>query len=217
MAAKKEFLKICHKVYKNKFVSAYDGNISLKIDSNKFIVTPSGVCKGDLKKKDLLIVDLDGNILEGNGKVTTEWKMHRFVYLKRPKINCVIHCHPPFATAFAIAQKKLNILTSAEAILLLGNVPLCDYFTPSTEEVYQSLEPYIFESEVFLLANHGALAIGKSLSETYYKMEKLESYAKILFIAQTLGGEKNIEAEKIKYLLSISEQTYGIKPKISYE
>jgi len=214
MDEKKEFVKICHKIYKNNFVFAYDGNVSFKLEDNKFLATPSGKCKGKIRKKDLLIVDIDGNIIEGKGKTTSEWKMHKFVYLNRKDINCAIHCHPTFATAFAISRQKLNTKTSAEALLILGKVPLVDFFIPSTDEVSIVLQPYINKSDVFLLANHGALTLGKDLYDAYYKMEKLESHAKALFLSRLLGGEKNIDEEKISLFLSIAEKTYGIKPKI---
>jgi L-fuculose-phosphate aldolase len=214
MPDRKKLVEVCHKVYAKGFVSAYDGNISVATTNNTFLITRSGVCKGDVNEDDILEIDGSGNIISGKGKLTTEFKIHLFAYSRRPEVNAVVHCHPVFATAFAIRGEGLNKNIFPEVILTLGKVPLCKYATPSTDNLALSMEPFIEYAWAFLFQNHGAVTLGKSLDDAYYKMEKLEHAAKTIFLAKVLGGEKELDPEHIKELISISEQSYGIKPDI---
>ncbi|MBZ0200649.1 MAG: class II aldolase/adducin family protein [Ignavibacteriaceae bacterium] len=211
MVSKKEIVEICRRVYKNKFVAAYDGNISAATESGTFFITRSAVNKGDVTEDDVLEINSDGKVISGSGKPSTENKLHLFIYNNRLDVKAVVHCHPLYATAFAAAGMAIDKPILPEVILTLGKIPLCKYATPSTDALHLSLEPYIKKSSVFLLGNHGAVAAGKNLKDAYFKMEKLEHTAKILFLANQLGGAKEISNEKLKELLSIAESTYGIK------
>ena len=207
----KELVEICHRVYEKGYVSAYDGNISVKIYNNRFLITRSGVCKGEVSEDDILEIDSSGKILNGNGKLTTEAKIHLFAYSKRENINAVVHCHPVYATGFATFGEGFTKNVLPEVILTLGKVPLCEYGTPSTDELAKNMEPFINDTWAMLLRNHGAVTFGKTLKEAYFKMEKLEQSAKIIFIARMLGGEKEIPQEKVTELLGIAKATYGIE------
>ncbi|MFA3782748.1 class II aldolase/adducin family protein [Melioribacteraceae bacterium 4301-Me] len=211
MSLRSELTVYCHKVYEKEYVSAYDGNLSARIDGRRILITPSGKCKGEIKEDDLLEIDYDGNLLAGNGKVSTEVKIHLLVYKLRNDIHSVIHCHPPFATAFATLGEGFNKPVLPESVLSLGKVPLCKYGTPSTDELPNSMLPYIDFSWAFLLENHGAVTIGKNIKGAYFRMEKLEHTAKTIFIARLLGREKTIPLQKLKELYSIAEKVYGIK------
>ena len=210
MSDKEKLVGICHKVYSNGFVSAYDGNISLKIEEDKYLITRSGFCKGEAEEKDILAVNSEGNILSGSGKVSAESKLHFYIYKKRSEIRSVVHCHPVFSSAFAITGNGLSKNIFPEVILTLGKVPLCKYGTPSTEELPLSLEPFIEYSWAFLLENHGAVTIGTTLDDAYFKMEKLEHVSKILFAARSLGNVSELSDEDVHKLLKISKDTYGI-------
>lgn len=206
-----ELVKVCRKVYENKFVSAYDGNISVRNSTDTFLITRSGVCKGEVTDNDILEIDKSGKILHGSDKASTENKLHLYVYSKRPEVNAVVHCHPIYASAFAVFGEGLTKHILPEVILTLGKVPLCDYATPSTDELPKTLEPYINYSWAFLLRNHGAVSLGKDLKDAYFKMEKLEHTAKIIFLARLLGGEKELHLEKVQDLLKIAKETYSIE------
>lgn len=210
MSAVQKLIEVCHKVYKNKFVSAFDGNISCRIADNEFLITRSAVCKGDVQEKDILKINSDGNLLKGEGKLSTETKLHLFIYSRRKEINSVVHCHPVFTTAFAVNGIGLDEHYFPEVVLTMGKVSLCKYGTPSTNELTESLEPFINYSLAFLLQNHGAVTIGKSLDEAYFRMEKLEHAAKTLTMANLIGKPKVLTNEQIKKLLNISKDTYGI-------
>jgi L-fuculose-phosphate aldolase len=155
-------------------------------------------------------IDAGGNILRGKGKISTEFKVHLYAYSRRPEVNAVVHCHPVYATAFATSGEGLMKNVFPEVILTLGKVPLCKYTTPSTDDLPTSMEPYIEHSWAFLFQNHGAVTLGKSLRDAYFKMEKLEHTAKTIFISRMLGGETEISREKILELLNLSKGTYGL-------
>ncbi len=210
MSGKKELVEICHRVYEKGFVSAYDGNISIATPQNTFLITRSAVRKGDVTEDDIIEIDAAGNILSGRGKISTEYKIHLYAYSKRPDVNAVVHCHPVFATAFASLGEGLTGNYFPEVILTLGKVPLCKYATPSTDELPLSMEPYIDYAWGFLLQNHGAVTLGKTLKDAYNKMEKLEHSAQILLMTKLLGGANVLPVEKVKELVKISKQSYGL-------
>lgn len=205
-----DLVRTCKKVYENKFVSAFDGNLSVRKSNGSFLITRSGVCKGEVTPDDILEIDKNGKIIKGKGKVSTENKLHLFIYDRRPEVNAVIHCHPIYASAFAVFGEGLTKHIFPEVVLTLGKAPLCAYATPSSNELTKTLEPYVDYSWAFLLKNHGALSVGKNLNDAYYKMEKLEHSAKIIFLARMLGGEKELHIEDVRKLLQISKDTYSI-------
>jgi L-fuculose-phosphate aldolase len=206
-----ELVETCRKVYEKGFVSAYDGNLSVRLDDERILITRSGICKGDVTESDIIEIDYDGKILNGNGKVSTEVKIHLLSYKSRKEVKSVIHCHPIYATAFASVGEGLMRGVFPEFIISIGKVPLCKYGTPSTEQLVNSMKPYIDYAWAMLLENHGAVTLGISIKDAYYKMEKLESSAKILYLARTLSREKSLPLLKVRELYDIAESTYGIK------
>lgn len=212
MSDKKRLVEICHKVYTKGFVAAYDGNISCRTSRNTVLITRSGICKGDVTEKDIVEIDLAGKVLFTKQKISTENKIHLLAYQKRKEVNAVVHCHPTYATAFALIGEGMDKHYLPEVFLTIGKVPLCKYATPSTDLVPKSLEPYINFSWAMLLQNHGAVTLGKSLDEAYFRMEKLEHAAKIILLARLVGKPKELSKKNINDILKISEKTYGIIP-----
>ncbi|OGU54486.1 MAG: hypothetical protein A2V66_01025 [Ignavibacteria bacterium RBG_13_36_8] len=211
MSLRSELTRTCRKVYEKGYVSAYDGNLSARIDREKILITPSGKCKGEIEEKDFIEIDYKGNKISGEGKVSTEVLIHILAYEKRNDVNCVIHCHPVYATAFATAGEGMTRPVFPEFVLALGKVPICKYSTPSTEELPGSMMPFMEYSWAFLLENHGAVTLGKTIKGAYFRMEKLEHAAHTLFVARLIGREKTIPIVKLKELYSIAESTYGVK------
>jgi L-fuculose-phosphate aldolase len=210
MSSEKKLVEICHKVYAKGFVAAYDGNISARTSNNTILITRSGICKGDVREKDIIEIDLNGKPISGNQKISTEHKIHLYVYKKRIEINAVVHCHPVYATTFALLGQGLEKHYLPEVLLTFGKVPVCKYATPSTKDVAKSLEPYINYSWAMLLENHGAITLGKSLDDAYFRMEKLEHAAKIIYLAKLLGKPRELSKNNINDILKISKSTYGI-------
>jgi L-fuculose-phosphate aldolase len=211
MSDRTKLVEICHKVYEKGFVSAFDGNISCVTSSNTFLFTRSDICKGEVTEKDILEIDARRNIISGEGKLTTEFKIHLFAYSRRVEVTAVVHCHPVYATAFAALGEGFTKNIFPEVILTLGKVPLCKYATPSTEELALSMGPYIDHAWAFLFQNHGAVTLGKNIDDAYYKMEKLEHTAHSIFVSRVLGGEKELSSSDVKELLRISKEVYGLE------
>jgi L-fuculose-phosphate aldolase len=210
MPDKSSIVEICRRVYDKGFVSAYDGNISVLTENKSILITRSGVCKGDVKESDIIEINFAGEIINGKGKISTEYKIHLYAYSRRPEVNSVVHCHPTYATAFASSGEGLTKPVFPEVLLTLGKVPLCKYATPSTDDLPLSMEPYIDHAWAFLFENHGAVTLGKTLRDAYYKMEKLEHAAKTLFVSKLLGGAKELPSEKVRELLSVAKSAYGL-------
>ena len=205
-----KLISVCHKVYEKRFVSANDGNVSVITSENTILITRSGICKGDITEKDILEFDFNGKHLKGEGKITTEFKLHLYAYSKRKEVNAVVHSHPVYATAFSLLGEELVKHYFPEVILTLGKVHLCKYATPSTKDLPLSLDPYIDYGWAFLLQNHGALTLGKNLDDAYYKMEKLEHSAETIFKARQLGTPHELSPDDVRRLVELSEETYGI-------
>ena len=203
---KKEICEVGHKLYDKGFVAANDGNISVKVNDNEFYCTPTGVSKGDLTPDMIIKIDGTGKKLEGKLNPSSEIKMHLRVYKERPDVNAVVHAHPPVATAFTVAGVELDQYILPEAVLTIGNVPTCEYGTPSTMEIPDSLMPYIQKHDAFLLKNHGALTVGFSLQKAQFVMEEVEFNAKICKYARELGGVEEIPCEQLEKLMDLRKK-----------
>lgn len=204
---RKAIVDIGRRMYQRGFVAANDGNISVRIEKTRVITTPTGCSKGYLDPDILVVVDLEGKIVSGS-KPSTELPLHLYIYRERPDVNAVVHAHPAYATGFATAGLALDKCVLAEVIVTIGSIPLAKYGTPSTEELPNTLRPYIHSCDAFLLANHGVVTVGTDLMDAYFKMERVEHYAHILYIARALGGEKVLPKEAVKKLYEIRE-SYG--------
>lgn len=209
--AKKLICEIGKRMYNRNFVAANDGNISVKVSSNTIWCTPTGVSKGFMTPDMLVKMDLDGKVLSGKCKPSSEVKMHIRVYKENSEVNAVVHAHPLVATSFAIAGINLDKAVLPEAVVLLGNVPVAQYATPGSQEVPDSIAPYCKNYNAVLLANHGALTWGGDLIEAYHRMESLEHYATILMYTGNIINEANeLSCNQVEELLKIREKL-GIK------
>lgn len=209
--AKKAIIDIGQRMYLRGFIAANDGNISVKTADNEVWATPTGVSKGYMKKKMLVKVDLDGNVLEGTRKPSSELKMHLRAYRENQDIKAVCHAHPPICTCFAIAGIPLDTPVLAEAVITLGNVPVAPYAELGSKEVPEMIAPYCHTHNGILLANHGAVTWAEDIHEAYYRLESMEYYANILLITEKILGKQNrLTEEQIDALLSMREK-FGIR------
>jgi len=192
------------------YVASNDGNISVKTDDGSILITPTGLSKGFLSPEDIVKCDIDGKKISGKREPTSELKMHLAVYKKRGDIVSVVHAHPPYATGFSLAGLSLDKCTLAEVIISLGSVPLAEYGTPSTEELVANIEGLIEGHDALLLANHGAITLGKDIFTAYYKMETVEHSAHITFIAKMLGNINILTRENVEKLMEIRSK-FGIE------
>ncbi len=177
-----------------------DGNISVKLDDGRIMITPSGFSKEQMAADDIVIVDENGKKLQGRTQPSSEMAMHLAVYASRPEIGACVHAHPPFATAFAVAGINLADNVLPEIVVSVGGIPLTDYAPPGTDAVPKSLAPFVEQNNAFLLRNHGLLTIGRSLDEAYNRMETVEHYAQIVHHAYQLGSVNAIPTEDYQRL-----------------
>ena len=188
-------------LYDRGYVAANDGNISVKVGEDRLLITPSGISKGRMTPEMLLVTDLDGEVIEGDRHPSSEGKMHLEVYRGRADVNAVVHAHPPVSTAFAVCRRGLETPYLSELVAGLGQVPCTPSFAMlSTEEVPQSVRPYLADHNALLLANHGALAWGGDLWEAFDRLETVEHTAKIVLNAQLLGGGVPLTEEEVARL-----------------
>lgn len=202
--------EIGKKVYEKGFVAANDGNLSIRLGIDEFLITPTGVSKGSLTPEMIVKVDGQGNVLDGELRPTSEMKMHLRVYKERPDIQGIVHVHPPYATAFAIAGIPLDQAIMPESIVYLGTIPVAEYGTPSTNEIPDAISKFVHNHQGVLLENHGALTWGKDLDHAYYLMESLEFTAKINWIAKQLNGDRELSNRHVQKLIEMKTKM-GIK------
>ena len=205
---KKQICDIGKRIYNRNMVAANDGNISVKLNDNEFLCTPTGVSKGFMTPEFICKVDAAGNTIQANKgfRPSSEIKMHMRVYAKRPDVNSVVHAHPTFATAFAIAGIPLTQPIMPEAVIALGCVPIAPYGTPSTNEIPDAVEPFLEHFDAVLLESHGALTWAGDLLAAYHKMESVEFYAELLYKARQLGGPKEFDQKTVQRLYEIRRQ-----------
>jgi L-fuculose-phosphate aldolase len=200
---KKHLAYFCRLCYNNKFIVATDGNLSVKLANGNILTTASNTVKGKITASQIIETNENGTKITGKGKPTKELKLHLFIYNKRKDIKAVIHTHPRFCSAFAVAGLPINKITLPEVFLKLGKIALAHYGTPYTDELPKSIENYVMNYNAVLLANHGLVTFGKTLEEAYYFTEKAEHFAEISFYARMLGGEKELTEQQQNKLKKI--------------
>ncbi len=201
-----ELLDICHRLHRSGMVAANDGNVSVVCDDGDILTSVTNVSKGAMTAKDVVKVNRQGVPLEDGKKPSSELPMHLAIYRDRPDVRAVVHAHPPYATGFAAAGLALDKCVLPEIVMTLGSIPLAEYGTPSTEEVPEAVSRWIGRADAVLLANHGAVTVGSTLSEAWYRMERIEHYAKICFIARQLGGERVLTPEEVEKIYRLREE-----------
>ena len=208
---RQDIVEIGKRLWTRGFVASNDGNISVKIGADRLLCTPASVSKGFMTAEMMVITDLDGKLVSGapGRKPSSEIQMHLVAYRERPDVGAVVHAHPPLSTGFAVAGIPLDRAVLAEVVTTLGSIPIAEYGTPSTRELAESVAPYVKAHDGLLLANHGALALGRDLFGAYYKMETIEHFAKISLVARMLGREHLLSREEVERLQAL-RGTYGI-------
>ncbi|HMJ09427.1 MAG TPA: class II aldolase/adducin family protein [Pyrinomonadaceae bacterium] len=204
-AARKLICEIGNLLYDRSYVVSSDGNVSIRLDENRVLATPTMTCKGRMTEDSLAVTDMDGKPLTDK-KASSELAMHLLIYKMRPDIKAVCHAHPPHGTAFAVAGLAIDKPILSEVILTLGCVPLTDYGTPSTDELTESMKPFVQHHNALLMANHGAVAYGEDLWQAFDRLETLEHTAKIAILAKALGGANDLPKDAIEKLINIREK-----------
>ncbi|MEM9353960.1 MAG: class II aldolase/adducin family protein [Planctomycetota bacterium] len=198
---REEICEIGARLYNRGYAAANDGNISCRIGENEVLCTPTLISKGFMKPEDLCVVDLEGNQLRGQRKRTSEILLHLSVYRSRDDVRSVVHCHPPHATAFAIAGEPIPQGIHPEAEFFLGNVGFTKYETPGTAAFADSVLPFVEKTNTIVLASHGTVSYDDSVERAFWWTDVLDSYCRVLILAKQLGGVQRLPDEKVAELI----------------
>jgi L-fuculose-phosphate aldolase len=194
---REDLVRVCRLVYEKGWVAMNDGNVSVRLDENRLLCTPTAVSKGMVTEQDLTICGMDGKKVWGQREGTSEIAMHITVYNIRPDIKSVVHAHPPVATGFATAGRALDKALLPEVVIQLGAVPLAAYGLPGTPALSDGMLPFIPNYDAILLENHGCTTWGSDVWQAFFRMEMVEHFARITFVAEMMGGAKPLPRDEV--------------------
>lgn len=208
---RRKILEVSHSVHQRGWVANHDGNLTAKLAPGRFLATPTAVSKGDVTAEMLIVVDGDGQVLQGTRKAFSELKLHLAAYRTRGDIGAVLHAHPPTATGFAVAGVPLGGPFMAEPVVSLGpEVPMIPFGLPGDPELEAQLAGALGGADAVLLGNHGVLTVGPDLDTCYLRMELVEHLCKIALVARQLGGARTLPEETVA---SLTKKHNGLFPR----
>ncbi|PZR14436.1 MAG: class II aldolase family protein [Archangium gephyra] len=209
-----ELVALSRKLHANGWVANHDGNISVRLHGERLLITPTAYSKADVDDASLIIVDMQGKVLEGRKKPFSELELHLAAYRARPEVDVVLHAHPVTATAFGLTGQELAPIAMPEVVVSLGDrIPTVPRAMPKTPEVVKGVEAAAAQVDAMLLSGNGALTLGPDLNLALLRMELVEHYAKILLAARQLGPVQPLPSGDILKLLEARKKA-GLGPKI---
>jgi L-fuculose-phosphate aldolase len=210
-----ELVAASRRLHQMGWVANHDGNLSVRLTGDRLLITPTAVSKRDVDDTMLIIVDMQGRVLEGRRKPFSELELHLAAYRARPEVECVAHAHPPHASAFGLVGVELGPLAMPEIVVSLGeSIPTVPLLMPKSPELVKAVEATAGTADAMLLARNGALTLGSSLEQAILRMELVEHYAKILSIARGLGTVQALPPSFVNTLLETRIKAgLGPKPK----
>src|SRR5579864_4834775 len=206
---RREIVSFGRMLHQRGYVAATDGNLSVRLDEERILVTPTAMSKGALRAADIVIVDPAGRQVAGRHRVSSEISMHLLIYELRPDVHGIVHAHPCTATGFAAAGIGLNQPLVCEVVIGLGSIPLARYGTPGTSELCESLEPLIPQNDAILMSNHGVVTYADTLHRAYMKMEMVEHFAQIVLVTHCLGRQQPLSQQDLEKLLLVRSKYEG--------
>ncbi len=202
---KQQIVKICRMLHRKNYLAATDGNVSVRL-GDRVLVTPSGVHKGLMEAEQVITVDLKGRVLTGTGRPTSELRLHLLAYELRPDVAAVVHAHLPYATACTLAGIDLLEPILPEVVITLGGIPTAAYATPGSAEVPAAVRGFLPDYDAVLLSRHGAMTMGRDVTDAYNKMEKLEHTARVVLAARLQGPLPPLPAAEVEKLRRLGEK-----------
>ena len=195
--AKSIMIQYCRKLYDKGLMPGKDGNVSLRVDQEMVIVTPSGVCKGTVTEDELVFMKVTGEVISGS-KQSSETPMHLAAYKIRKDAGAVIHAHRRSIGAFALAGKPIDTRYAPFAYLHLGKIGSVPYITPGSAGLHEAVAEALSSGHAaIILLSHGSLVIGRDIQDAVEKLDMLEAYADMLLKAQLLGGAKILSDKEL--------------------
>lgn len=185
------------------------GNISVRYDDERILITPSGMEYSILKPDDLVLIDLEGRIFEGHRKPSSELPLHLAFYHHRKDINAVVHTHSIYASAFSALRKPIPPLIEDLAQVIGGAVEVAPYGLPGTKELAQNATKTLGLKDAVLLANHGVVGVGSTLAEAYKACLLVEKTAHIALAAQVMGNPIVLSNDEVSFMRKAYLHSYG--------
>jgi L-fuculose-phosphate aldolase len=217
-ALRDEIIAAGRKLWQRQYVDGNGGNISVRLNSDYVLCTPTMVSKGDLQPADICLTDLAGTILAGDRLRTSELLLHLAIYRANPRARAVLHCHPPNATAFALTGSAPPNGYLSEFEIFIGPVAVAPYETPGTQSFAETVLPFVHDHNTILLSNHGVVCWSDSVMHAEWLVEILEAYCKTWLIAQQLGRPlAPIAAGKLEEILAIKRRLGLPDPRLSWD
>jgi L-fuculose-phosphate aldolase len=214
---KQDICDIGQRIYNKGFAAANDGNITVRIGENEVLCTPTMHSKGFLKPDDICTIDMTGKQIAGRRKRSSEALLHLEIYRQRADIKSVVHCHPPHATAFAVAREPIPQCVLPEVEVFLGDVPITKYETPGGQAFADTIIPFVDKCNVMILANHGTVSFGEDVEKAYWWTEILDAYCRILMLARQLGHVSYLDQQKSQELLDLKNKWGFTDPRLTEE
>jgi L-fuculose-phosphate aldolase len=214
-------LQLCdigRRLWQRAYVDGNGGNIAIRVAEDLALCTPTLISKGFMKPEDMCLVDLEGNQLAGVKKRTSEILMHLQIMKRQPRAAATVHCHPPYATGFAVAGVEPPTCMIPE-YEVFSSVAIAPYRTPGTPEMGKLVADLVDKHNTILMANHGVVSWShNNVEDAYFKMEILEAYCRTVLVASQLGKPVNTmtpdqlkDLLKIKQSLGIPDPRFGLK------
>jgi len=198
---------VCARLAQLGMASANGGNVSVRLSDARVLITPSGACLRNVKASDVLTVDMAGEKVTGRGEPSVETMSHLAFYHERPDVHGVIHCHPPYALAWALAGKQPPLASFCEAYVLVGEIRLVrPYRTPLEQPVV--VKTYAGGTNGFLLSHHGLLMAGPDLDVAMLRVETYELLCRAALEAEKIGGAERIGPKVLAWLKNLHEQHF---------
>ena len=211
---RREIVRNAHKLWQRQYVDGNGGNLSSRISADYVICTPTMFSKGDLTPDDLCLCDMEGNLLHGRHPRSSELLLHLAIYKANPAARAVVHCHPPHATAYALAGLMPPVGLIPEQEVLVGPAPLATYATPGTQQFADTVVPFVKSHTTVLLANHGVVCWADTVTHAEWRVEVIETYCQMLLLSRQLGPAVRLSSQDIDGLLDIKRRLGILDPRL---
>jgi len=203
---RRDIVLVSRWMYDRQLVVAKDGNVSCRSGDGSFLMTPSGCCKGTVAEDDLVRVDMEGRVLSGSRKPTSEIVMHIAAYRARPDVSAIVHAHPITAVALSVAGITMAQCVVPETVIVFGQIPTAPYATATTPAMATALEGIVETADAIVLDRHGSLTLGRDVFDAFYKLEMLEHAAKITHAARLVGEVRSLPPDEVQRLLEVRQK-----------
>lgn len=208
---RQEIVRVGQLMYARGLLCGFEGNLSVRLDGGRVLITPSGLHKGLLEPEQLLVVNMSGRVVAAGEaarglKPTSELPMHLEAYRRRPDVGAVVHAHPPITVALSIAGVPMDTPLLPEVIVLLGLIPMADYALSSSEEGATAIRDLIAVHDAIILQRHGTLTVGDTLTRAFMVLETVEQNARIHYTLAQLGANSPLPPHEVRRLLQMRRQ-----------